>query len=104
MGKKRNAGGLWVRLPLALTLVVVLLGGTAAAGASAGGPYELSWSTIDGGGSTFSAGGPYTLGGTAGQPDPGVMAGGGYTLAGGFWPGGPLPWRLYLPLILRSDA
>ncbi len=51
--------------------------------------YELTWSTIDGGGGT-SSGGPYTLTGTIGQPDAGEMAGGDYMLAGGFWPGGPL--------------
>jgi len=53
------------------------------------GQYELSWSTIDGGGGT-SSGGPYTLTGTIGQPDAGAMSGGGYELLGGFWPGGPL--------------
>jgi hypothetical protein len=33
--------------------------------AQTGGGYDLSWSTIDGGGSTFSTGGAYGLGGTA---------------------------------------
>ena len=50
-----------------------------------GGPYDLSWYTIDGGGGT-SSGGPYTLSGTIGQPDAGgPLAGGSYTLTGGFW-------------------
>ena len=66
--------------------------------------YDLSWSTVDGGGSS-GTGGIYTLEGTAGQPDAGLMAGGEYVLAGGFWPGGgmaaPQP-ALYLPLILRA--
>lgn len=53
--------------------------------AQSGGPYTLTWSTIDGGGATFSEGGGYRLGGTAGQPDAGVSAGALYTLAGGFW-------------------
>jgi len=53
------------------------------------GDYELSWRTIDGGGGT-SSGGTYTLMGTIGQPDAGVMAGGDYELLGGFWPGEPL--------------
>ncbi len=52
-----------------------------------GGQYELSWSTIDGGGGT-SAGGSYTLAGTIGQPNAGSASGGIYDLLGGFWPGG----------------
>jgi hypothetical protein len=51
--------------------------------------YEISWSTIDGGGGR-SSGGSYVLSGTIGQPDAGVMSGGSYELLGGFWPGGPL--------------
>ena len=53
----------------------------------AGGPYDLSWNTINGGGGT-SAGGGYALDGTIGQHDAGgPLAGGGYELTGGFWPG-----------------
>ena len=50
-----------------------------------GGDYELSWSTIDGGGGT-SAGGSYTLTGTVGQTDAYWVSGGIYDLLGGFWP------------------
>ena len=57
--------------------------------AQTGGQYELSWSTIDGGGGT-SSGGQYILTGTIGQPDAGYSAGGDYEVLGGFWPGGPL--------------
>jgi hypothetical protein len=72
--------------------------------AQVGGPYDLSWSTIDGGGGTFSTGGPYSLGGTIGQPDPGLLAGGDYTLGGGFWGGGAqrVSQSIYLPVVLRS--
>jgi len=43
----------------------------------------------------------------AGQPDAGLLAGGGYTLGGGFWGGGSPPapvydHALYLPLVLRA--
>ena len=56
----------------------------------------IDWSTIDGGGGT-STGGAYSVSGTIGQPDAGLMSGSIYTLAGGFWsgpeaidtPGGP---------------
>jgi len=71
--------------------------------AQSGGGYDLSWNTVDGGGYTFHAGGDYTLGGTAGQPDAGVLSGGGYTIGGGFWGGGAMAqYRIYLPLVLRS--
>ena len=40
--------------------------------------YKIDWYTIDG---------VYTLSGTIGQPDAGNLAGGSYTLAGGFWGG-----------------
>jgi len=51
--------------------------------------YEVSWYTIDGGGGTSSRG-SYTIKGTIGQPDAGVMSGGDYELVGGFLPGGPV--------------
>ena len=66
--------------------------------------YTLSWWTVDGGGGTFSTAGGYSLGGTAGQPDAGVLSGGGYTLGGGFWKGGAAAalYRIYLPLVVRG--
>ncbi len=73
--------------------------------AQSGGGYDLSWGTIDGGGYTFSSGGDYTLGGTIGQPDAGLLTGGDYTLGGGFWCGGALAAgtnSIYLPLVLRN--
>ncbi len=47
--------------------------------------YTMTRQTIDGGGSMSSSNGAMTLSGTIGQPDAGVMSGGGYQLAGGFW-------------------
>jgi hypothetical protein len=41
---------------------------------------------VDGGGGT-STGGVYTVSGTIGQPDAGVMTNGPYRLDGGFWGG-----------------
>lgn len=90
------------RLVLAL-LAFLLLGSVALA--QSGGGYDLSWSTIDGGGGTWSTGGGYSLGGTAGQPDAGLMKGGDYTLGGGLW-GGGVPaaagHEAYLPVVLRN--
>ena len=54
-----------------------------------GGGFDLTWSTIDGGGSMNSIGGAFSLSGTIGQPDaqaPPVMIGGTFELVGGFWP------------------
>ena len=86
---------------LALTVLLLL-----ASVASALGGYDISWLTVDGGGGT-SSGDPYTLSGTAGQPDAGVLSGGTYALVGGFWPGpaplpSPPPYAVYLPLVLRA--
>ena len=52
--------------------------------AQTGGGFDLSWSTIDGGGGS-SSGGAFALSGTIGQPDAGSMAGGDFVLKGGFW-------------------
>ena len=47
--------------------------------------YNIDWFTIDGGGGT-STGGVYAVSGTIGQADAsGPMAGGNYSLTGGFW-------------------
>ncbi len=47
--------------------------------------FEINRFTIDGGGDMLSAGGGFELSGTIGQPDAGLVSGGGFTLAGGFW-------------------
>jgi hypothetical protein len=100
-------------------LLMLILGGVLVSGLGvlAQGPgYDLSWWTVDGGGSTFSTGGGYALGGTIGQADAGELSASGYRLVGGFWggvatgvvstpptpspgPGGPN--KLWLPLIGR---
>jgi len=64
--------------------------------------YDLSWSTLDGGGYTFSEGDGYQLGGTIGQPDAGALTGGDYALSGGFWGGIEAFYRALLPLILKD--
>jgi hypothetical protein len=70
--------------------------------AQTGGGYDLSWWTVDGGGSAVS-GGAYALMGTVGQPEPGaVLTGGTFTLYSGFWPaGGAARYSIYLPLVLK---
>ncbi len=77
-------------LALAGAATAIALATAAPAFAQTGGGYELTWNTIDGGGATFSTGGGFTLGGTIGQPDAGLLTGGSFTLRGGFWGGGPV--------------
>ena len=85
-----------------LLLLATLLALPALVSAQSGGGYDLTWSTIDGGGYTFSEGDGYSLGGTVGQPDAGVLSGGDYTLVGGFWCGAAAQHRMYLPVVLRD--
>lgn len=49
--------------------------------------FALDWYTIDGGGGSSARGGEFQLSGTVGQPEAGLMSGGAFTLAGGFWAG-----------------
>ena len=53
------------------TLVCVTLGllSASTAFAQTGGGYDLTWSTIDGGGAMSSTGGTFDLSGTIAQPD-----------------------------------
>ena len=93
-------------LQLVVAGVAVLAIGAVAVHAQTGGGYDLSWSTVDGGGGTVDGGG-YALQGTVGQPDAGpALTGGGYALAGGFWLAGGAPPQLdfliSLPLVLRD--
>ena len=61
---------------------------TLALAGPSGGSFEITWYTIDAGGTNNASGGNFSLSGTIGQPDAGaVMTGGQFSLAGGFWPG-----------------
>ena len=84
-----------------LGVVVMLLVAVTTISAQSGSGYDLSWSTLDGGGGSSSGGG-YSLSGTLGQPDAGTLSGGGYTLVGGFWGGASINYNIYLPLIIKS--
>ena len=46
--------------------------------------YEITLFTLDGGGGS-SGGGELQVSGTVGQPEAGILSGGGYQLTGGFW-------------------
>jgi hypothetical protein len=91
------------RTAVFITLAVLLLLASVALAGPGSDGYNLSWWTVDGGGTTSAGGSGYTLGGTAGQPDAAVWSGGDYTLAGGFWGGAAAgPYAVYLPLVVRS--
>jgi len=63
---------------------------------------RVEWRTVDGGGGV-SAGG-YQISGTAGQPDAGVLIGGGYQVNGGFWlPAAEEPATAIVLAYLRAD-
>lgn len=80
--------------PRSLACALALMTGILSASAP---PYTIDWWTVDGGGGDGS-GGTFTLSGTAGQPDAGILGGG--TLDGGFWGLiGPVPTELTITLI-----
>jgi hypothetical protein len=86
-----------------LILVLLFLLALPALPALSAGNYDLSWFSVDGGGGT-SHGDGYTLSGTIGQPDAGVLNGGNYALAGGIWGSGEATGgnhTIYLPAVLR---
>jgi hypothetical protein len=96
---KRTTTSLYRRVALALLVASILA--VSAVLAQTGGGYDLTWSTIDGGGGG-SAGGGYQLAGTFGQPDAGTtLSNGVYALSGGFWGGTAAGTRVYLPLTQR---
>lgn len=67
------------------TSMAALIGGLALAGLAPAAPFTSDWHTIDGGGGTLS-GGSFTIRGTIGQADAGVLAkGGNFRMAGGYW-------------------
>ena len=72
-------------LSATITVLALAAGSLAVA---VGGPFEINWHTMDGGGGT-SSGGSFELSGTIGQADAGAaMTGGSYAVSGGFWAGG----------------
>jgi hypothetical protein len=90
-------------LVVALTILATLAFVSLASSES--GQWDLTWFTIDEGGTTSSSGDGFALSGTIGQSDTGSLAGGVYTLRGGFWAvavgSGASISTVYLPLIQK---
>lgn len=87
---------------IGLLLAFALLGQAPPAASQGGSGYEITWWTVDGGGTAHLGGGAYALGATAGQPDAQAVVAGDYTLCGGFWPRSAR-YRIYLPLLFWSQ-
>ena len=68
---------------LAALIAIAVLGGASLVVAQSGGGFDLSWSSIDGGGQ-LSTGGGFEVLGVIGQPDAAVLTGGGFELEAGF--------------------
>ena len=100
MNAKRFAAAAHVRFLAACLLLCVAF----QALAQSGGGYDLSWSAVAGGGGTLSTGGTYSVDGTVGQPEAGLLKGGDFTVGGGFLPGGEVAseYWIYLPLVVRQ--
>ncbi len=73
-------------IPLVLLAGILAAGVAPPASGQIGGPYTVTWSTVDAGGSSESSAGVLALSGTIGQPDVAVATGGVFGLSGGYWP------------------
>jgi hypothetical protein len=82
--------------------VILLLGSLLlTAGALANGGPSIGWSVIGGGGGHAEAG-SYAIDGTIGQSVVGTVSTGNYDLCSGFWCGGVVEYKIYLPLVLKN--
>jgi len=68
----------------AIAVLCLIVGATPVAAQN----LSIDWSTIDGGGYTFSVGGTTLIGGTCGQVDAGFLSVNRLEIYGGFWKGG----------------
>ena len=86
---------------LLVSLFILLLLITVSTGYAYKAGYSLPWWTVDTGGGT-SKSAQYSMSGTIGQVDAGVLTGGDYILTGGFWvKSAHLESAFYLPIISR---
>ncbi len=91
-----------MRRLLILLLLLTFLFAAGAIWAAPNSSFYLPWWTVDGGGAVPALnGGSYTLQGTTGQADAGVLSNGRYTLSGGYWNQTMTTYTVYLPTILN---
>ncbi len=89
------------RFLLIIYLTLLLFGLASPVLAQPSATYDLSWWTIDNGGVAGLPAGSYSLSGTAGQPDAGLLSAGSYDLAGGFWQALITELKSFLPMIIK---
>ena len=92
-----------MKRPLVLLLLLTLLLATGVVLSAPNSPV-ISWWTVDGGGAVPELhGGAYTLQGTTGQADAGMLSNGRYTLNGGYWNASVSNSThiVYLPVIVK---
>jgi hypothetical protein len=91
-----------MRRLLILLLLLTLLLAAGAIWAAPNSSFNLPWWTVDGGGAVPPLnGGSYSLQGTTGQADAGMMSNGRYTLNGGYWNRTMTTYTVYLPTVLK---
>ena len=78
---EQNRSGPSMNKQTVATAAVILIAGTQVLAQD----YAIRRSTVDAGGVVGSVAGSYTLSGTAGQPEAGLLTAGTLTLDGGFW-------------------
>ena len=88
-------------IALACGVLLASPGGASGDSATPHADYDLSWWNADGTNGVLN-GGRYTLMATAGEPDAAGLAGGPYTLSGGFWAAGVAENIVYLPVVVKS--
>ncbi len=86
---------------LGLLIAALMIIGLFAASAWAADSWAIDWWSVDGGGGT-SSGGSWTLAGSVGQPDAGIVQGGAFRLEGGLLAStATRSYQVNLPIVLR---
>lgn len=104
--KRSLAAALARRIALLCLLALLVLGVGAghSALAQTSASYNLEWHVIAGGGQPVSSS-HYRLNGTVGQgvASPPLATSASYRLSAGYWFRGIVPWRIYMPVVMRSS-
>ena len=87
-------------LGILVAIILIFALAITAAIAMSDATYDLSWWTVNAGGGT-TASGKYSLSGTAGQYDAGVLSGGKYDLGGGYWATGGEKYA-FVPILFSA--
>ena len=103
MSRKRVLRLIFLALGLVAVVAVLSTAVILAAPQDPSAGFSIPWWTVDSGGGA-SQGGSYRLSGSAGQADAGVLAGGVYTLTGGFWNAEELPTPTNTPMPTATNT